>query len=549
MKNLNKNILKRLGILSISAFLILSGCQKFLEEIPTANLTDKTEYRTQNDVDALTIGPYRALSNWTSGAEDWGNQLPNVREFLTGFAWTGEPHAQFWRFETNDISGDLLGDFNNDWTYWFRGVRDANFSIATLEKITTISSDNISKALGEVHTLRAWYYFCLVRYFGDVPMVTVPLESIAEAETPRESLKTIYDKIIIPDLEFAVASKLEDKQSSDGRITKYSARAILADVYLTCAGYPYQEVATNPEKDWCTEGGWAMNQYPVNSASAKDFLQKAKAQLDILYGKFTLGTYADLRDPSMDNRGERIFEVQYASAYSTNSMPECSFPLSSHISMFGDERGTFIPSMGYYNSYSNADLRKQERQFFFSSDRISKKYDPTEPPATPFDRPYLFKLYDESAVKTTGYSGLNWWFYRYADILLMHTEVCWALKQLGVAVPDEDLIKGINAVRARAQIPAYLPGEINLLTIMSERAYELIFENDMIFDQRRTRHCLQPGTGSFAGIVSFFGHRPESFSFNFSGMNLLSPVSGAEIRRNAKLTQNYGYLPKGASQQ
>jgi hypothetical protein len=83
---------------------------------------------------------------------------------------------------------------------------------------------------------------------------------------------------------------------------------------------------------------------------------------------------------------------------------------------------------------------------------------------------------------------------------------------------------------------------------MAERAYELIFENKMVFDQRRTRTCLISGMGSFTGITSFFGYRPDSFSFDFSAMNLLSPVSGEEIRRNTKLTQNFGFLPKGTGQ-
>lgn len=533
----------RYTMLLLGFVFIATSCDKFLEEIPTGSLTDKSVFESQADVDALTIGPYRSLSNWTSGGGDWGNNLPNSVEFPTGFAWTGEPHALFWRYETNQVSGDLLDNYNNQWTYWYRGVRDANFSIATLEKVTGVASDNVSKALGEVRTLRAWYYFCLVRYFGDVPMVTGILQSVDQAEQPRTSLKTIYDEVIIPDLEFAVNSKLDDAKSTNGRITKLTARALLADVYLTVSGYPYQEVATDPARNWCVDGSWAMSAYPVNSPTAKDFLQKAKEQLDVLYGKYTLGTYADLRDPGMNNKGEAIFQAQYLAQVSNNGQIQCAFPLGSHISQFGDENGTYIPSIGYYNSYSDADKRKQERQFFFTKDNISKKYDPTESPAPTFDRPYLFKFYDEVAVKQTGQSGLNWTFYRYADVLLMLTEVNWSLRQLGVAVPDNDITKGINEVRSRALLPSYTASEVDLFTIMSERAYELIFENKMLWDQRRTRMCLTPGVGSFGEIHSFFGHRPASFSFNFSAMNLLCPMPGKEMQTNDELVQNFGYLP------
>lgn len=542
-----KNMANKYIILLFVSVFIFGSCTDFLEEVPTGNLTDKSTYSTQQDVDALTIGPYRSLSLWTAGGGDWGNNLPNSVEFITGFAWTGEPHALFWRYETNQVTGDLLDNYNNQWRYWYQGVRDANFSIEQLNKITTISADNISTALGEVRTLRAWYYFCLVRYFGDVPMVTNSLASISEAEQTRASLKKIYDEVIIPDLEFAVASKLPDTKLTSGRISKLTARAILADVYLTVAGYPYQEVATNATKEWCVSGGWTMANYPVNSQSAKDFLQKAQAQLNVLYGKYTLGTYADLRDPAKNNAGEAIFQGQYLSTVTNNGLIQCSLPLGSHISMFGDENGTFIPSLGYYKSYNDADLRKKDRQFFFISDVISNKY-AEKGQAVTFERPYLYKFYDQNAIKVTGQSGLNWTYYRYADILLMLTEVNWTLKSLGVAVSDADITKGINEVRARATLPAYTISDVNLYTIMSERAYELIFESKMVWDQRRTRMCLTPGTGSFGTLRSFFGHKPESFSFNFSAMNLLCPMPANEILNNKKALQNFGYLPKQVGQ-
>jgi hypothetical protein len=79
---------------------------------------------------------------------------------------------------------------------------------------------------------------------------------------------------------------------------------------------------------------------------------------------------------------------------------------------------------------------------------------------------------------------------------------------------------------------------------MSERAYELVFENKMLWDQRRTRMCLIDGSGSFAGIEPFLGHQPTGFSFAFSSMNLLCPISQREIATNSKCLQNYSFLPK-----
>ena len=125
----------------------------------------------------------------------------------------------------------------------------------------------------------------------------------------------------------------------------------------------------------------------------------------------------------------------------------------------------------------------------------------------------------------------------------MLTEVNWALKQLGQSVSDNDIIKGINEIRARALLPAYTASEVGLKEILAERAYELIFENKMLWDQRRTRKCVVYGDGEISSIQNFVGHQPAIFNFAFGPQHLLSPIGGNEIARNGLMTQNYQYLP------
>jgi len=526
--------------------LLLQGCETFLSENPTGNMTtENIVIQNPSDVQAVVIGPYRSLPNWTSSATDWGNYLPATLEYPTGKATSEAVHPQLWRYQQNQVTGDLLNNFNNQWEYWYRGVRDANFAIQTLRNAENVAPDIINEGLGEVRTLRAWYYFNLVRYFGDVVMDTTGIGNLSEAQKPRTSIKTIYDEVILPDLEFAVhESGLPDGQSSEGRVTRDVARVILADVYLTVAGYPYQEIATDPEAEWSTSGLWSAQEYPVNSASALEFLRGAREQLDALYGTYELGTYGDLRNPAMNNQGEAIFQAQYQSGVTNNSVVPTTLPYNSQISMYGSEYGSFLPTVAYINSYSPDDRRLEDRQFFFYSDNLSQQYDTNEGPAAPFSRPYLFKYYDEEAIKGTSQSGLNWTFYRYADVLLMLSEVNWTLSALGESIPDEEITKGINEVRARAELAPYDVSEVNLHTIISERAYELIFENKMLWDQRRTRRALVDGNGSFARLEPLMGHQPTGFSFSFGAKNLLSPIPGREITTNGEMVQNYDYLPR-----
>ncbi|MDF9798720.1 hypothetical protein OKW21_003983 [Catalinimonas alkaloidigena] len=511
-------------------FVTLSSCEDFLEEVPTDQLTAEADLTSREYGEPLTIGAYRMLSAWTGGARDWGNVLPNTLEFPTGGAYTGEPHAQFDKYSTNQVTGNLLDNFNNQWSNWYAGVQDANLALELLPNVDLPEAE-LAQYQGEARALRAFYYFCIVRYWGDAVLITEPLENVNQAEMPRTSLKQIYDEVIIPDLEFALGVVPAGK-SDNGRVTQDVVRAILADVYLTVSGYPYQEVETDPQRDWCREGLWSMQDYPVNSASSTAFLRKAKVLLDELYGTYSLGTYDDLHDPAMNNLGEAIFQVQYSSDPGfNNGIVQPSLPLLTKISK-SDENGSFVPAEHYYNSYAPNDKRIMERQMFFTWDtNIDDVTDTVR-----FSPPHLFKYYDEAAVKSVNGSGLNWSHYRYADILLMLTEVNWALNE-----SPSEIEKGINEVRARAGL-APLSG-VTLKDILSERAWELVFENKMLWDQRRTRKCIVYGDGQISSIQNFIGHQPQIFNFAFTSQHLLSPIPGDEMINNGVIQQNFGYLP------
>lgn len=532
---IKNSIALRFTMLLVIFFMGLGGCTEFLKEVPTGSLTTAADLTGAAFKEPFTVGPYRRLADWTGGATDWGNNIPSTIEYPTGGAYTTEPHVQFDKFMHNQVTGSLLDDYNNPWLNWYSGVQDCNLSIQQLPLIK-MSVTDLNKALGEVRTLRAFYYFCIVRYWGDAVLITEPITDVWATQLPRTSLKKIYDEVIIPDLEFAVAN-LPAGRSTIGRVTQDVARAILADVYMTVAGYPYQEVASSPDKDWCGTGAWTMQTYPV--ATGVDFLKKAQTQLNALYNTvYKLGTYADLHDPLKNNAGEAIFQVQYNATLRGNGLIQPSLPLLSAISP-KEENGTFTPWVGYYNSYSNTDLRKKERQFFFTWD--TKYSNPKD--TVRFDVPYIYKQYVLASVKGTDGSGLNFTLYRYGEILLNLTEVNWALKSLGQAVPDNDIVKGINEVRARALLAPYTASQVGLKEILAERAWELIFENKMIWDQRRTRKCVVYGTGEISAIQNFIGHQPAIFNYAFAPMHLLCPMPGNEIARNGLAKQNSGYLP------
>jgi hypothetical protein len=478
----------------------------------------------------------------------------NSLEYATGKAYSQYQAADLYKFETGVESGDSEY-FILPWNYMYRGVRDCNLSISKIPEVSGLSDTEKSRLLGEIRTLRAFYYFNLVRKFGDVVYNVRPTWTVEESSQPRVSLKTIYDKIIVPDLEFAVnESELVDERST-GRVTKHAARMLLADVYLTMAGYPYQEVnsSSDTSKAWCVDGLWTMTEYPVNTPSAIELLQKAKTQIDFmagLSGTYGNWSYSDLRRPEQNNTNGAIFSVQYLEGSSNNGIVNTCIPLSSHTTVFTTETGTTIPAKTYTESYNPTDLRLVDKQgYYYYSDNLAAKYDVNEGPAPKFPLPFLYKYYDYNAAKVSGNSGLNFPLYRWADVMLMQTEINWTLKQLGVNVSDADILNGINEIRTKAGVPTYgqVP-DVTLKEIMAERAYELIFENKMLYDMRRTRMALVDGSGQFTAIENLVGHQPTFFSYQFSAQHLLDPISSTEIDNNKIMLQNFGWSPKQVGQ-
>jgi starch-binding outer membrane protein, SusD/RagB family len=528
--------------------LILGSCTKFLEESPTGSLTDQTNISSFSAGVALSTGAYSALPGWMSGGEAWGSNTVEAMEYATGKGFSQNSMSDLPKYETDKESGDRLY-FINPWDNWYNGVLNCNLAIKLIPGVAGLPAGDKARLLGEVRTLRAFYYFCLVRYYGDVVANTAVLTDITLATRPRVSLKTIYDNIIVPDLEYAVnESGLVDEKSS-GRVTKYVARAIMADVYLTMAGYPYQEIDATSDTTKCLTGAWTMTEYPVNNTSAIAFLQKAKTQIDFLYGKYPLGNFSDLNNPSMNNAGGAIFQIQFLAGTRDNPIVPLCLPLASLTSRYSGEFGSMIPTPEYLASYDPTDIRIKDRVYLYYSDTKSANYDPNEGPAGKFPMAFLYKYYDFNAIKVSGRSGLNFNLYRYADLLLMQTEVNWCLRTLGQGgISDDDITKGINEIRTRAGVSVYAAADVNLAKIMSERAYELIFENKMLFDMRRTRKALIDGVNQFAGIENFVGHQPTYFNYQFDTKHLLSPVSSTELDNNPKAMQNYGWAPKQKGQ-
>ena len=224
---------------------------------------------------------------------------------------------------------------------------------------------------------------------------------MGELQVSRAPVKEIYDEIIIPDLLEAEQSDLAFSDHT-GRVSMGAVKALLADVYLTYAGYPLQ-------------GGKSY------------YAESAKRSLEVIKSnEYTLFTdYESLRLPSQNNKGEFIYQVQFSLNKRHNESVRIFLPSRSGISAYDLEYGSLIPTKEFVESFEKGDKRTEEKQYFFTNYKgHPSKFSPgaAELEFMDLNGYYIYKFFDQVAVDNTAKSDLNWSVYRYTDVLLMYAE-------------------------------------------------------------------------------------------------------------------------------
>ena len=174
--------------------------------------------------------------------------------------------------------------FRDTWRDFYRGINQANAVINRSASIEGISDATKNARIAEVRFLRAFYYFVLVRTYGDVHLSLEETEGV-EIEANRTSQSEVYSQAIIPDFEFAIAN-LPDEQSDFGRATKPAAEFLLAKAHLTRA---YSNFA---------EGGDASRAESLMSNVINN------------YGFALLDDFSDLWTLGNEQNSEIIFSIQ-----------------------------------------------------------------------------------------------------------------------------------------------------------------------------------------------------------------------------------------------
>lgn len=499
--------------LCVSA-ITFAGCSKWLtnKDVDPSNLSPDTYYTIPAHADAAIAAAYAQTRIFSGGAGIFANNF-EMLEMVTGTAKTETGQNT----DLNNLLGlSYNGDnvfINNWWNGLYSIIAQANLALAKIPGINPMDETVRKKILGEAQFLRAWSYFYLVRLYGDVPLLTKPIVDATSADvypsrTPQEQVYTQ----IIADLTAAEASGLPWTDNT-GHASLGAVKSLLAKVYLTMAGFP------------------------LNKGVSHYTLAANKANEVITNGSFSLfPTYSDLHNPTKENQGEQIFEIQYlAGVADNNGNQQQMLPNFKEVSAYGTEIGTMVPTQQFYNSYEAGDIRAKDRIGFF----YTSYYDEGYKALKNLSAPYVYKHFDSVAhgtfgVKGTAVSGLNWMNIRYAEVLLIYAEA-----QNEVGGPTVAAYNAMKAIRDRAGLLTPLMATYTQATfreaVWRERWHELAYEGITWFDMVRLRKGYVEATNTFDNFV---GHKFADNGATLAQKHLLFPLPTAEMQNNPTLRPN-----------
>jgi hypothetical protein len=409
------------------------------------------------------------------------------------------------------------------WKNLYVGIERANTLLANLEK-TEMDNDKKSMVRGEALFLRAFYYFTLVQYYGDVPLKLEPSNSVNNVDIARTPSKEVYAQIIADMKEAETLVKTATAVGSSGQISKSTVRGILARVYLTMAGAPLRD--TEKFKD---AREWALkvkesNEHILNPDYKQIFINETQDIEDFKECIWEAECWGTNNDDQRE--GGRIGNENGVLCRSTD------------FGNIGYAYGFNSTTWKLYNLYDAIDVR---RDWAISTYTLNADGVKTPLAATNIYGRNVAKWrreYELLSPKNKNYTPTNFPMLRYADVLLMLAEA-----ENEVTGATTLAHEALNLVRKRAGLlDTTIAGQDGFRDeIRNERARELCFEglrkNDLIRWGIFVETMQDASDEIKAKATATYNYAAVNAA-NVNERHLLYPIPLTEMSLNKKMVQN-----------
>jgi len=519
--------MKKISSFLIILLVIASSCKKsFIDLAPKDSQSGATFYQTEDQFRQALNATYQPLRDLLNN------------DFYTAEMRTDNTHYEYYEvnrgtaYQYRENVADFTDGANNSYTnavyfHCYKGISRANIVIERLPLAKDIADEARKDIDGQAKFLRAFNYFRLVRYFGDVPLYLKETKVAEDAFLPRSSVADVYKQIIADATDAISELAPPEKFPQTGAATKGAATMLLAEVYLT--------------------------QTPKNYAEAERLLATLPAM-----GYELLPNYADVFSTTHKNSRESIFEVQYQQGEQGGQQSNFIYqflPRTADTQLITGVKTDNVTTGGWNTptddmmaAYEPKDKRldasigmaegtyNASNVFAISANKSVINYTPAD---GKIGVPYIKKYLNPQTNSTPNNTDDNWPIYRYADALLMLAQALNEQGRSGEALPY------LNQVRDRAfGAGVSTINETNQAALAKilehERRVELAFENHRWFDLIRTGNAVEVMTAHGIALKQKYSYLTPN-SYQITASRLLYPIPQSERELNPDLTQNPGY--------
>ncbi|WP_020603731.1 RagB/SusD family nutrient uptake outer membrane protein [Spirosoma spitsbergense] len=445
--------MKKIAIIFLAVMLV-AGCKGYLEEDTTGLLYGPNVLSTQAGLESALTGSYKGLaSQWSMGFihPSANGAVLGADDVTTHPASNKADWREFDQFNvstTNQRSGAVYNGC-------YKAIQGANNVINNYSK-TVGTKATIDIIAGEAYFIRGFSYYWLTRFYGNIPLVMSGEYSDSLLTIKKSSPEQVYN-LIVADLKKA-ETMLPNTKRDPGRPNAGAAKAFLADVYLTMAGWPLKQT----------------DKYDLAAAKAKEVIENSAR-----YGFQLLPTFAAVfeNDPTVLGTPEAVFQISgFAGGSGTANATY------GNTAMPGEEGGwdDMFSELNFFKNFPEGPRKDAtfRTEFGLGATKIPWQQSLTR-------HPYYKKWYIKGNVVTSS-SSLPSVMMRYAHVLTVYAEA----KARGTGGPDQAAYDALNQIRLRglpAGTKALTPGDGLTATqfadaVVQERAWEFACERTRWFD-------------------------------------------------------------------
>lgn len=536
---------------------VISSCRKdFLDRTPLDTISDGTFWNTEEQLTLAVNGLYANVKNSNTVALDqMGDNSINSA--------TGDSYRIF----SSGNFGSDLSSINAEWVSQYAGIRQCNVFLENYNKATSVSQAKRDQMAGEAKTIRAYMYMNLVCYFGDLPIVTKPL-NIDELYGPRSPRKEVID-FILTELEEAAAlmQKAPQTGATLGRFSKGVALAFKSRIALFDERWAVAETAA---KDVMDLGVYSLY---TTGKPAEDYynLFTYAGKLSRGANKETIAARINLADVSMHNISRESQVPDQASRYNPTKSLVDAYLCSDGLPI---NKSSLYKEDTYNNLFENRDPRMKQT-ILAPGSRWGGRKDGNPNNTNPgiFTAPkfvsdklgsvtttgYYFTKYVEiDAVARVSKDENDIHVMRLAEVLLNYAEA--KMEQGTLTQADVDLT--INKLRDRVGMKRMLLTELAVngmdtrTEIRRERRVELAREGQRWYDIIRWKQGsllaqdvkgMKKSLAMVPAQVSKFAEDEKGYIVVMTGRQFVDnkhylwPIPLIQLQRNPALGQNPGW--------